>query len=82
MEECMWGALGTVVAWRWLSADVLEDTLGRAGRESPASTTIPRDTASLVVRSQVGLSAGVLRGQRHLKIAQVDGVRKPRQGDG
>lgn len=82
----MWGALGIVVAWRWLSAEVLEDRLGRAGQGRAERAQPPppfsKDTASLVVRSQVRLSAGVLRGQRHLKIAQDDRVRKPRQGDG
>lgn len=54
---------------------------GRAERAQPPPP-FSKDTASLVVRSQVRLSAGVLRGQRHLKIAQDDRVRKPRQGDG
>lgn len=62
--------------------EVLEGRLGRAGQKAQPPSPFSKDTASLVVRPQGGLSADVLRGKMHLKIARDHGVGKPRQGDG
>lgn len=59
-----------------VSAEVPE---GKAvqGREPCLHLHSLKTEASRVVRSQGGLSEGVLGGKRHLKIAQDDGVGKP-----
>lgn len=52
---------------------------GGAGQGAPPPPPVSKDIASLVLRSQGGLSADVPKDKRHLKIAQSDGVGKLRQ---